>query len=147
MNTSWLMTSNVRAIERMLSAAESAKILPEMIEPAREYLRESQRLLKSGNAEAAAWAIRAAWERANFLRAGAEEKTEIRAGRKSVGGARAANDAKRGDASKQHDEWQRRANAIWKRHPAKSASDVAGMIADKYGGKPNTIRRRIKKLS
>lgn len=147
MNAVWLMGSNIRSIEKMIAKAEAAKLLPELIEPARDYLRESERLLKAGNAEAAAWAVRAAWERANFLRAGSEEKTQIRAGRKSVNGARVANDTKRGIASKQHNEWQQRADAIWKRHPNKSAADVAGLIAAKHGGNRDTIRRRIKKLA
>ena len=143
----WLSSVRVDSINSMLALAEAAGLLPEQIEPARDYLRESQRLLKAGNADAAIWAVRAAWERANFLRAGAEEKTEIRAGRANVNAHRKSNVKRSVAASKQHNDWQKFADDIWKRHPKKSKVDVAGMIAAEHGGNPNTIRRGIKKLS
>ncbi len=153
MNTAWrrMMAANYYAspdtTERLFTEAEAAGLLPEHIETGRGYLRESERLFAGGNVEAAGWAARCAWERANFLHAGAAEKTSIRAGRKQVVGAAKGNDAKRKAAEAVHAEWQGRANDEWKRRPSLSVAQVARSVAEKYGGKADTIRRAIKKLS
>lgn len=151
--TSWrrIMAANFHAnpetTENLLRKAEAAGLLPEHITTARDYLRESLRLFDIGNDVAAGWAARAAWERANFLHAGAIEKTSIRAGRKSVDAHRKSNEKRKKAANKKHDDWQLLADEKWAQpqHANKSPATIAKLIA-KDDEKPDTIRKVIKKV-
>ena len=70
--------ATVKALQR----AAAAGLLPELINQAHGYLRESDRLLTEGNTEAALWAARCAWLHASWLAGGAVEKKTILSGRK-----------------------------------------------------------------
>jgi len=137
---------NPDRVEAMLETARAAGLLPEHIDTGHAYLRESQRLFAKGNEVAAGWAARAAWERANFLRAGADEKRQIRAGRKSVDKGDKANADKSRVADAKRAKWQKLADAQWQKNPTLSAIGVAQRIAKK-GESVNTIRQRIVKNS
>jgi len=136
---------SINSVEVMLGTAREAGLLPEHIDVGHAYLRESKRLFEKGNEVAAGWAARAAWERANFLRAGADEKRQIRAGRKSVAKGDEANADKSRVANAKHEHWQQLANAHWKKKPNLSKQDVAKLIAPKVGSSVSTIRQAIKK--
>ena len=54
-----------------------------------------------------------------------------------------ANKEKQGGATSRHATWQAMAKDLWARNKYLSKTDVAGIIASKVGGNPNTIRRKI----
>lgn len=133
-------------VEAMLAKAmEGPALQPEAIEVAREYLREAKHLHDTGNNVAAMWACRAAWERARWLCTHASKLAQ--AGKKSVAASDKGNAAKTQAADSKHDDWQKRANAIWERNPTLSKSNVAGVIVKEIGGNVSTIRKAITKLA
>jgi len=86
---------------------------------------------------------RAAEELANILRPFAATGEKVRRA------AALSNAPRSKQAQHNFQAWQEEANRLWgqPQHAGKSTSDVARLIAKRTGGNPNTIRRRIKKVS
>lgn len=51
------------------------------------------------------------------------------------------------DAEAQHSVWQSEADKIWNRRPELSKTAVAALVAEKHGGKLDTIRRKLARPS
>jgi len=89
------------AAVKALQQAKEAGLLPELIERAHGYLRESDRLLAEGNKEAALWAARCAWIHASWLAGGAVEKKTIQSGRKVRDGGSKGGKARTADKARE----------------------------------------------
>ncbi len=66
-------------------------------------------------------------------------------GQRSRAGARDRGDAIRREAKARHTAWQKEATEIWSRRCELTKIAVAGLVARKCGGNPNTIRRIIRR--
>lgn len=113
-----------------------------------EYFDDASRALSEvgdpASREKADWAIRnLLFAMQSLWRAEVKKfERELVSGAKSTRGAKNANDIRAGEAATQRREWQRQADAHWRKNARLSASDVAKLIDDQRW---DYIRRFIKK--
>lgn len=111
------------------------------------HAREAIKYLRAGDAEMAVWNALVAAHYAWIADVKAVEPT-LATGERVRRPHRASNMAKKEEAMAREAKWQRLANEQWatNQHADKSAKEIARLIAQPLE-KPDTIRRRIKKMS